>query len=105
MMNLLTLNTKFTLVTCLSVINIYFEGCVVVSNVDDGFQSSCMYTERMKFYNRIFVYGAGKIARFIMIYLDENNLYDDVDAVLVTNINSIGGGGSSENFLVSRYFK
>ena len=55
--------------------------------IDKQFELSCMYKlpERLQCYERIFIYGAGRIGKFMRIYLDEIGLTGKFETFLVTS--------------------
>ena len=59
-----------------------------MSDVNEKFKSSCMYklAERLKPYDRVFIYGAGKVGKFMIIYLNEIGIADKVNGIVVTDI-------------------
>ena len=51
--------------------------------------SSCLYKlpEKLKIYDKIYIYGAGNIGKFMLSYLEENGLADKVASFVVTDFN------------------
>lgn len=59
-----------------------------MTNIENKFKSSCMYnlSERLKSYDNIYIYGAGAIGKFMLIYLEQMNLIDRVKSIIVTEV-------------------
>ena len=74
-----------------------------MNNAVISMKSSCLYKlpERLSEYNRIYIYGAGMVGKFIFNYLKDNGIADKV-ASYVVSANMLGGGEYLNLYMAKR---